>query len=340
MGNVKPFLFGTIAGAGIAFVALQYHLVQSSEGFRIVPRSPQHSLGLAYADVRNWDTEQWADRPELAKALVAHGSTDLISQSLIGDVVESVSAESSTLNELTDFLNQPASTEDADSLFDSSSFLSLPGQTESSEDRQSDDLFSAPFPRDTRGRSTDSAATGRRNGDATIARRNKPVIDDVFGAGSNGLPSLSPFGDRPQDLPTARTQPAPQTGTDVAQETKLLKSMLFGDAAESDTLDSAAASGGGLFEDVTEPVMRQSRQQPADIWSSGRAKAEDAYRDSVNSVKRFVREKAGAALSGSAPVFSEDLGAPSTSLESVTSPDSSLPPALKAIRDGFDPFVE
>ena len=100
MSNAKPYLFGTVLGASAMYVALQYHVVHSHVGFQMVPRTPQHSVGLAYADVRSWTPSQWTDRPELARALMAHGSSDLISQSVATSLADSVAEENSTLDQL------------------------------------------------------------------------------------------------------------------------------------------------------------------------------------------------------------------------------------------------
>ncbi|MFN8707603.1 MAG: hypothetical protein ACK526_22025 [Planctomyces sp.] len=113
MGQVKPFLFGSLLGASTMFVGLQYHIIRSHDGFQLVPRTPQHSVGLAYADIRSWDAAQWTDRPELARALMAHGSTDLISESVAKNLADSVTSESATLDQLRSFLNNPKSESDA-----------------------------------------------------------------------------------------------------------------------------------------------------------------------------------------------------------------------------------
>ena len=72
----------------------------------MVPRTPQHSVGLAYADFRNWSPSQWTDRPALARALMAHGSSDLISESVAGSLADSVTEENSTLDQLRSFLDK------------------------------------------------------------------------------------------------------------------------------------------------------------------------------------------------------------------------------------------
>ncbi|MCH2212755.1 MAG: hypothetical protein MK110_15735 [Fuerstiella sp.] len=105
MKNLKPFILGSIAGCGMMFVALQYHLVRSQEGFQLIPRAPQAALGLAWADVREWDIQKWSDRPELARAAVSHGSSGLISESVAGEIKNSLETDSGTVGHLRSLLN-------------------------------------------------------------------------------------------------------------------------------------------------------------------------------------------------------------------------------------------
>ncbi|MCA9049971.1 MAG: hypothetical protein KDA89_14645 [Planctomycetaceae bacterium] len=190
MNSFKPFAVGSLLGSGIMFVALQYHVVQSHEGFRIVPRTPQHALGLAYADVRHWDAEKWADRPELTRALVAHGSTDLIAESVAGSITEAVSAENSTLDQLRGFLNESQSGDAADTSFrlpvpaDAGSFSAPPPSSGSST---SDDLFTIPFEQDARKSSAGNTAQRSPAESAEYAQSGRdtlPSVDDVFGGRS------------------------------------------------------------------------------------------------------------------------------------------------------------
>lgn len=147
MSKAKPYLIGAALGASTMFFALQYHVVHSSQGFRVIPRTPQQSIGLAYADVRSWSPSQWTDRPELARALMAHGASDLIADSVATTLADSLSEESSTLDELRSFLNEARESSAAE--FDtgvrsqpSDSADDLPG-------RNSDaDAFRIPFPQD------------------------------------------------------------------------------------------------------------------------------------------------------------------------------------------------
>ncbi|MCA9061271.1 MAG: hypothetical protein KDA85_22310 [Planctomycetaceae bacterium] len=105
MGKLKPFVFGTLLGSAMMFMALQYHVVRSHDGLQVIPRTPQQSLGLAFADVRQWNATQWTDRPELARALLAHGSSDLISESVSNTLNDAVSAEGLGLDQLKSVLD-------------------------------------------------------------------------------------------------------------------------------------------------------------------------------------------------------------------------------------------
>jgi hypothetical protein len=151
MGKAKPFLFGGLLGASTMFVAMQYHVIRSHDGFQLVPRTPQHSVGLAYADIRNWNVSQWTDRPELARALMAHGSTDLISQSVAENLADTVSTESATLDQLRSFLNKPVKALDipdtgrSDAAESSTSTEAGSGRGSSGEQP-----FAIPFPRETK----------------------------------------------------------------------------------------------------------------------------------------------------------------------------------------------
>lgn len=78
MSAFKPFVAGALAGAALLYGSLQYHVVRSKDGFFVVPRAPQASLGLAYADLRDMSSEELARRPELARAMAADSARKLL----------------------------------------------------------------------------------------------------------------------------------------------------------------------------------------------------------------------------------------------------------------------
>lgn len=105
MEKLKPFLFGALVGAGLAICALQFHVVHSHEGFRVVARTPQPSLGLSYVDVRGWDAKTWAERPALVRALVANGSGELIADTVAENLTSPIDTGSDTLDQLRGLLD-------------------------------------------------------------------------------------------------------------------------------------------------------------------------------------------------------------------------------------------
>lgn len=104
MGRIRSFLTGTSMGSAVMFFALQYHVVKSDSGVRVIPRTPQRSLGMAWNDIRGWDAAHWSDRLELAQSLMANGDTDLIAESVASSLGDAAAANSSTLDELRAFL--------------------------------------------------------------------------------------------------------------------------------------------------------------------------------------------------------------------------------------------
>lgn len=360
MGKFKPFLFGAIFGAGTVFIGLQYHVVQSHEGIRVVPRTPQHAIGLAYVDIRNWGAEQWADRPELARALVAHGSTDLVASSVTEGLVESISSESSILDQLRGFANDSS---DADSLFNDSDFAPINAPSDSNHQG----LITIPFEDARRKRSVDTASTVnsenrpsvasrdinsnphepahrqayRSSNDTVVARapvtgqRDIPSVDDVFSAGRNTLSSQPSFG---TDGPESESGNA-LTELTADQETNLLEGMLFGDEETSSRASrlAGADAGGGGFEDITNSLDNRAEQALKRARAGFQQPTNRALPRSADSTSRFVRDMAN---NSHADDRSSTFSADAPQAESFSERRTQLPDALKAIRDGFDPFVE
>ncbi len=90
MSKFKTLVVGTILGAAAMYTGLQYHLLLAPEGLVLVPRTPQHSLKEAYADVQTWDSQSWASHPQLASAVTEHGRADLIGQGMTEQLLDEV----------------------------------------------------------------------------------------------------------------------------------------------------------------------------------------------------------------------------------------------------------
>lgn len=336
MGKFKPFLFGAIAGAGVIFVALQYHVVQTHEGVRVVPRTPQHSLGLAYADIRNWDAAKWSDRPELARALVANGSTDLVAGSVASDLATTLTSDS-PMDQLRGALNRFSEPEqdDSDPLFDS-----FPGIQKDDDSFSLPDLDNSfpPFP-EARGSSQDNSFAEVLEPRATVASKaNDPM--DVF------KPATRPNADfrRPRSDSIA-TDPSPVDGDlSPGRETELLEDFLFGDESSQELGSNTntrppqqPSSGFGMFEDVTEALENRADEALSRARQGFKKEVARSIEDSRNSIGRYARGQVRDSLPDSvSSMFPGD--APSGTTRTSSQPK--LPDAIEALKNGFDPFIK
>ncbi len=332
MKNLKPFLIGSVVGCGVMFVALQYHVVHSHDGLQLIPRAPQANLGLAWADVREWDAATWAERPELARALVAHGSSDLISESVAREIANSADPDSGTIGRLRSLLNDSMSSEFDAPLFE---------QDDSGRfGDHRDDSLAIPFPQESRNQEWgdlftldgDSARTNLADGSRT--RHGQPStgfadLDDVI-ADEEETERLSQdrflrLSERPRNDPFSEAESSwrSRSGSDRssrtdadsrARTTTILEDLLFSE-------DESSVPEPGM-----DSAMRNSR---------------------FDSVTRALESRASRALDrASSDFFYQDHSAGSgaeapqgTVTRTVPSPNT-IPHAVRALRDGFDPFVK
>lgn len=337
MGKLKPFLFGTIFGGSILFVALQYHLVHSNEGFRLVPRNPQPSIGLAYADVRQWGTEEWADRSELAQAIIANGSTDLITGSVTEELTQSLAPEGSTLDTLRQLMDETNSSSGTESRSNSSGFLSIPQDNESAT--ESSDLFSIPFPQDAR--ESLNGSTAARGNDFTqepatnVARRELPSIEDILGESSNKPTSAPP------STPTQQTQAVKKlpSSFDPVAETEAMEDLLFGnDDGPAEPTSSTRNAVSGMFEDVTSEVQQRTEQTLGRVQEEFQYQTRQKMNETANSVDEYVRDRVRNAVPDSVSSMFQQDGSAQPSQQPTQK--RSIAPAWQAIQDGFDPFIK
>ena len=69
MSRLSAFLFGMVAGAVLLYVAMNFHVMRTGEGFHLITKQPAR-LSEAYVDVRAFTMADWASHPQLAAALV------------------------------------------------------------------------------------------------------------------------------------------------------------------------------------------------------------------------------------------------------------------------------
>lgn len=336
MGKFKQFLIGALTGAGVVFVALQYHVVQTHQGFRVVPRTPQHSIGLAYADIRNWDAAKWADFPELARALVANGSTDLVAESVTEGLMESVSSNS-PMDQLRGFLNGPSpSSEQSDPLMNAPGFLPIRKDTEDTPSSTFDDLFSTPFPLNPGQKPPGDSALNREPlRQTTVAKATNLDVDDVFRSGVSGIEAT-------QKPVTNSISPAPAatSGRTAQQEADLIENMLFGDDDTNlPASEPGTNEGVGMFEDVTNALEARASDAMRKAAASVRNDTSQALQDSGASLDRYVRDQVKSVVPGRvSSMFSEDIVA--SPGPAINAQKPVVPEAIKALQNGFDPFLD
>lgn len=356
MGKFKPFAIGALVGAGVLFFALQFHVVHTHDGIRIVPRTPQHGIGLAYADIRTWDADKWNDFPELARALVANGASDLVAVSVTKDLMDSVSSDS-PIDDLRGMLNSDA--EDTDPLFDDPGFLPLRKDSEPTSFNRStdmDDLLDAPFPRDANrqpfGRTADDTSVARRTGlsaeDVFTDRAREESVsgEGTFREDSFGFREVEPShstSNRSTGHTDDRRANSERSELSREEETRLLEEMLFGDdddgvSTSATTNGSGSGAGFGAFEDVTSQLENRADE----AMNRARRGLQDSIDRSIDrsaeSVSRFARGQIEDRLPSNVGSIFQDATDVASAADSTAQP--SLPPEIEALRNGFDPFVK
>jgi len=337
MSKAKPWMFGAALGASAMFFAQQYHVVQSQNGLQIIPRTPQQSLGLAYADVRTWSPSQWTDRPELARALMAHGSADLISESVASSLADRISEETSTLDELRGFLNrnENGAGNSEDSLL---SFPSFDGKAKSSSLPESDssdgtdnDLFRIPFPQD---------AKIRPLADPFAARPPEKTQALAADTGSrfsaNDLAAdVQPadFREEPANLPQPIPKASSGTARSVADHAREMEERIWGKSSAPTPGSTAPrpvtkpVESDSMFEEVTTQLETRAQEMLNRAQVTLKEKALSTAESSVSSSSSYVRDRAAEMVPESAKSVLNGL--------TPVAEKATVLPSLD-----FDPFLE
>lgn len=341
MSNAKPYLFGAVLGASAMYVALQYHVVHSHDGFQMVPRTPQHSVGLTYADVRNWSPSQWTDRPELARALMAHGASDLISESVANSLADSVTEENSTLDQLRSFLDKSAQ----DGVKNDNGLLEIPASTRKPENTDSnpdDVLTRIPFPQDARNTVAADPFRVAQTPESTAApvqNPSHPVATSRFSAAdvNDGLrndvnnPVNLFIGPAPEATASA-TAPgkAAAAARTPAQQAQAAEDRIFGRSGSTSQTSNPATTSGtdSMFEEVS--TQLENRAQAA-----------------LNRAKEAASDKGGSTVNGSTKASESYVrkhveDAAPDAVKSVIKNSTTETPTKPAetLLDQFDPFLE
>ncbi len=342
MNNLKPLIVGCVAGCGVMFIALQYHVVYSHDGLQLIPRMPQATLGLAWADVRNWDAEQWSDRPALVRALIAHGASDLMSESAASKISDSVDTKSGTIGQLRSLLNESRSSEfdaplyeaDDDDLYGSEDDdLAIPLFQETRPPQWDESFTEAPDHDPSRSDMGSRPGRWLRDSNADFnsgfeefeplsvenhgTRNYRPMRDHFteFNQHPKRDPSSEAQSSRPSD---SRSRSANRSKADArVRETRSLEDLLFSEEDESGPMPVQGESG---FESVTRALDFRALKA-LEGAGSGLHDSSSDKRGMNGPVKGHVRERNRSRL-------------PSKDDRGVAVPDS-----IRALREGFDPFL-
>lgn len=364
MSKAKPLLFGAALGASAMFFAQQYHVVHSHDGLQVVPRTPQLSLGLAYVDIRNWTPSQWVDRPEVARAVMAHGSGDLISESVATTLADRVTEDSSTLDELRGFLNSAKAKKSSEG-DDSPGFPTDDADAESEKKEGSDnDLFRIPFPQDARTKapadpfrearaedkvsdiqpdSTGRSASPKRSGSSTSSRFSSDDVLDGFEEVSepevDARRSSSSSGSsvtKPSKMEKSVADQANEMWERIAGPSSGRSSSTPKTSAPKTTPKPALkpSESDSMFEEVTTQLENRAQEALNRVKDTAKDKALSTVEQSSASSSNYVREKAAEMLPESAKSLLDKAASPTgsgTNSAGNTGPSSIL---------GFDPFLE
>jgi hypothetical protein len=77
MRRFGTFLFGAVVGAGLLYLASNYHVVQAQDGLHVIEKM---NAGLTdpFVDIRAFTLGDWADHQELALAITSAGKQYLL----------------------------------------------------------------------------------------------------------------------------------------------------------------------------------------------------------------------------------------------------------------------
>jgi len=337
MNNLKPTILGSIAGAGIMFVALQYHVVQSHDGLQMVPRAPRAALGLAYADIREWKTEQYTDCPELARALVAHGASDLIANSVKREIADDLNGGGGTIGQLRSLLDDSLSSDIDAPLFgtdDGSGKTgdspAIPFEWDAQRPDHSSPLADGSRDRGSRTHLADRTDRRRLNRDPfdepfdgfdelEFDSNDNFDTDDTFAG--NGRDSLGdPFADAEFFQEQEPRQSSPETAAEKRRrESARLEQLLFSDeedAADSVRFETTSNFDAPAFDSITRELDSRAAQ--------ALDRAQQGFRSSIDTARR-------------------DTSSPGTETfrrQPRTTERGTVPRAIQALRDGADPFLD
>ncbi|MGD9646404.1 MAG: hypothetical protein AB7U73_11885 [Pirellulales bacterium] len=69
MGRAGTFVMGFVVGGAVVFTTLKYHIVNTNQGFELVPKLTS-GFSESYVDVRQFTPSDWNEHKSLVTAIV------------------------------------------------------------------------------------------------------------------------------------------------------------------------------------------------------------------------------------------------------------------------------
>lgn len=80
--RLAPFIIGILVGASSMYFGLLYHVVRADDGFHLIAKT-KATLGGMYADIREYDLQDWKEHADLTVAISASDKSYLLTESAV-----------------------------------------------------------------------------------------------------------------------------------------------------------------------------------------------------------------------------------------------------------------
>ena len=108
MFGLRMFLIGLLVGTCAGLFVAHFHVVNTSQGVVVVPRTPRPPLRSSYVDIRSWSPSMWANHPEVTQALMADGRSALIRETVENNLLEDLLPQQTQDRQTQDIRSRPA----------------------------------------------------------------------------------------------------------------------------------------------------------------------------------------------------------------------------------------
>ena len=77
MRRLMTFVAGVLAGGALLWVALHYHVINTQQGLRLIPKV-EIGLSQTYVDTRRFTVADWTNHPDLVRAVIDADQGELV----------------------------------------------------------------------------------------------------------------------------------------------------------------------------------------------------------------------------------------------------------------------